>query len=193
MKSTTNICFESTPPPLSNQMWRYASLSESVSMHQANRRSITPASCTIHKKFCMLSEQQCLILRGDTYRVRHWPVSQSQAGGLMHQTFSFPALLLNSSWEAAPHFSAESGLHSRHKAQISSSVGNSNHGSGKPAWAALTVLGAVLEWEMDKALGLKGGDLMEWLLVFEGCHDRILEESTGSYEQSRGQGGWLLG
>lgn len=47
-----------------------------------------------------------------------------------------------------------------------------NHGSGKPATAAVTVIGTFLEWGTDKAYWLRGGDLMEWLLVLEGCHDR---------------------
>lgn len=41
----------------------------------------------------------------------------------------------------------------------------SNHGSGKPAWAAPTALGAVLEWEMDKASGLKGGRGLDGMAV----------------------------
>lgn len=42
--------------------------------------------------------------------------------------------------------------------------------------------------------GLEGGDgqgLMEWLLVWDGWHDRVLEKCTGSYEDSMHQAGWL--
>lgn len=27
---------------------------------------------------------------------------------------------------------------------------------------------------IDKTWGLKGGDLIKWLLVLEGCHDRVM-------------------
>lgn len=71
----------------------------------------------------MLSEQQYLTLQGNTFRGRLWPELQSQAGGRMHQTFSFPAPSLKVSWEAAPHFPAKSGLRSFYKAQIRSFSG----------------------------------------------------------------------
>lgn len=58
----------------------------------------------------------------------------------------------------------------------------------------MIVLQAILEGEETaKAGDLKGGYLMEWLLVLEGCQDRILGQSTGSSEDNGCQAGWLLG
>lgn len=46
---------------------------------------------------------------------------------------------------------------------------------------------------MDKVGVLKGGDLMEWLLVLEGLHSRFPEEITGSYEDNGCRAEWLSG